>query len=189
MAYKPSLRSHNKISEIPLDIRPVMNLMVVLIPILLYSAEFVKLSIRELNLPPAASADQNGNNQQNANTEQEQRFSLTVIISKKGFYIGNSAGYLTGDAATQTEGDNREPTIPLMEDGSYDYNTLLSKLKEIKEKVNGQGFVDEKSVIISAEADVAYKHIIKIIDYVTVYVDAEGNQQELFPQINIGQVI
>ena len=55
MAFKPSMRAHNKITEIPLDIRPVMNLMVVLIPILLYSAEFVKLSIRELNLPPAST--------------------------------------------------------------------------------------------------------------------------------------
>ena len=65
MAYRPSFRSHNKVSEIPLDIRPVMNLMVVLIPILLYSAEFVKLSIRELNLPPASSTGTAINSQDN----------------------------------------------------------------------------------------------------------------------------
>lgn len=182
MAYKPSLRAHNKIKEIPLDIRPVMNLMVVLIPVLLYSAEFVKLSIRELNLPPASSAE-NGSNEAEV-AEQAKRFQLTVIISKRGFYIGNRAGYLTGEANIQGE-----PSIPLKEDGSYDYDLLQQKLREIQEKVQDEGFVDAKSVIISAEADVAYKHIIRLIDTVTIYEDAEGNQQELFPQINIGTVI
>ncbi len=183
MAFKPSQRSHNKIKEIPLDIRPVMNLMVVLIPILLYSAEFVKLSIRELNLPPASAAGQRPGEQKQ---EKEKRFGLTVMISKEGFYIGNKEGYLSSEGEEQTEG---QPTIPVLEDGSYDFEKLQKKLLEIKEKIENQGFVDEKSVIISAEADIAYKHIIKAIDYVTVYTDENGDQQELFPQINIGQII
>lgn len=181
MAFKPSLRSHNKVKEIPLDIRPVMNLMVVLIPILLYSAEFVKLSIRQLNLPPAASADIAG--QQDETKEKERRFGLTLTIAKNGFYIGNRAGFLTGDVEVQTE-----PTIPRLGE-EYDYATLVEKLKEVKEKIQGQNFVDEKSIIISAEAQIEYKFIIKAIDYVTTYTDADGVPQELFPQINIGQVI
>ena len=182
MAFKPSQRAHNKVKEIPLDIRPVLNLMVVLIPVLLYSAEFVKLSIRELNLPPAGSSDKG--NQDNALTEQDKRFQLTVIISKRGFYIGNQAGYLTGEANTAAD-----PAIPILEDGSYDYDKLREQLVEIKDKIKDQGFIDEKSIIISAEADIEYKHIIKLMDFVTFYEDADGNQQELFPQINIGTVI
>lgn len=182
MAYKPSQRSHTKIREIPLDIRPVMNLMVCLIPILLYSAEFVKLSIRELNLPPAGTSDRG--NQNNPLVEQEKRFQLTVIISKRGFYIGNRAGYLTGEANTQAE-----PTIPIMEGGNYDFERLRQQLIEIKEKIKDQGFVDENSIIISAEADIEYKHIIRLMDYISMYTDAEGNEKELFPQINIGTVI
>ncbi|MCK6621510.1 MAG: biopolymer transporter ExbD [Calditrichaceae bacterium] len=182
MAFKPSQRSHTKIREIPLDIRPVMNLMVCLIPILLYSAEFVKLSIRELNLPPAGTSDRG--NQNNPLTEQEKRFQLTVIISKRGFYIGNRAGYLTGEANTQAE-----PAIPAMEGGNYDFERLRQQLIEIKEKIKDQGFVDENSIIISAEADIEYKHIIRLMDYITIYTDAQGNEKELFPQINIGTVI
>jgi biopolymer transport protein ExbD len=189
MAYRPSFRSHNKVSEIPLDIRPVMNLMVVLIPILLYSAEFVKLSIRELNLPPASSTGTAINSQDNKPKEKELRFNLSVTISKRGFYIANDAGLLSGDAKTGIEEGVREPSVPLKEDGSYDYAALVSKLVEIKEKIEGKGFIDEKSIIISAEADIPYKHIIKVIDNVTVYEDADGNRKELFPQINIGQVI
>ncbi len=184
MAFKPSQRSHNKFKEIPLDIRPVMNLMVVLIPILLYSAEFVKLSIRELNLPPAKAAGQGPGQQKQ---EKEKRFGLTVIISKDGFYIGNKSGYLSAEGEEQAA--KGQPTIPVLEDGSYDFDALQKKLLEIKTKIENQGFVDEKSVIISAEADIPYKYIIKAIDYVTVYTDENGDEQELFPQINIGQII
>ena len=141
----------------------------------------MKLSIRELNLPPAAAGEQNPGEDLN---EKEKRFQLTIIISKRGFYIGNKAGYLTGEANIQAE-----PAIPILFDGSYDYPALVTQLVEIKEKIKDQGFVDEKSVIISAEADVEYKHIVKIIDHVTIKEDAEGNLEELFPQINIGQVI
>ena len=181
MAFKPSMRAHNTVEEIPLDIRPVMNLMVCLIPILLYSAEFVKLSVRELNLPPAASGP-GGNPSENI--EKQKRFQLTVILAKNGFYIGNQAGYLSGKADTANE-----PTIAMDSNNEYDYDALKIKLLEIKEKIKDQGFIDENSVIISAEADIEYKYIIKIMDYITIYEDGEGIEQELFPQINIGTVI
>lgn len=182
MAYKPSLRRHMQVEEVPLDIRPIMNLMVVLIPILLYSAEFVKLSIRELNLPPATSGE--GISEENKPREQEKRLFLTVLISKRGFYIGTRGGFLSGEGKSENE-----PSIPLNEDGSYNYEELQQKLIELKEKIADQGFADEKSAIISAEADIPYKSIVKIMDYITVFQDEEGNDKELFPQINIGQVI
>ena len=183
MAYKPSLRRHTQVEEIPLDIRPIMNLMVVLIPILLYSAEFVKLSIRELNLPPA-SAGAGLSEEQQKPKEQEKRLFLTVLISKKGFYIGTRGGFLSGEGRSEDE-----PSIPLNEDGSYNYEELRQKLIELKQKVEDQGFADEKSAIISAEADIPYKSIVRTMDYITIYQDEEGVERELFPQINIGQVI
>ena len=47
MAYKPSMRRSGQSADIELDIKPVMNLMVVLIPLLLAGVEMVKLSIIE----------------------------------------------------------------------------------------------------------------------------------------------
>lgn len=182
MAFKPSMRSKNRVQEIPLDIRPVMNLMVVLIPILLYSAEFVKLSIRELNLPPAAAMGQGG--AQEKPQEKEKRLQLTVIIAQEGFYIGNRAGYLTGESEAVGE-----PSVPVDISGAYDFDGLQKQLVDFQQKIKDQGFVDEKSIIISAGAEIEYKHIIKTIDSVTVYEDEKGEPVELFPQINIGQVI
>lgn len=182
MAYKPSLRRHMTVEEIPLDIKPVMNLMVVLIPILLFSAEFVKLSIRELNLPPASSGQ--GIGDEKKPTEQEKRLFLTVLVSKRGFYIGTKGGFLSGEGKSEDE-----PSIPINEDGSYNYQMLQERLVELKGKIADQSFADEKSAILSAEADIPYKDIVKAMDYITVYKDEEGISRELFPQINIGQVI
>lgn len=182
MAYKPSQRRHISVEEIPLDIRPVMNLMVVLIPILLYSAEFVKLSIRELNLPPASTGQ--GIGQDEKPKETENRLYLTILISKRGFYVGSRGGFLSGEGKAEDE-----PSIPINPDGSYDFDQLQESLIVLKEKIRDKGFSDSKSAIISAEADIPYKDLIKIMDYITTYTDEEGIKHELFPQINIGQVI
>lgn len=182
MAFKPSMRSSNRIKEIPLDIRPVMNLMVVLIPILLYSSEFVKLSIRELNLPPATTGVGGAEDKPQ---EELKRLQLTVIVAREGFYIGNKSGYLTGD----TDAGTSEPAIPLNDAGEYDFVALQEQLKEFKTKIEDQEFVDENSVIISAGANIEYRHIIKTIDFVTMWENERGDQFELFPQVNIGQII
>jgi hypothetical protein len=50
-------------------------------------------------------------------------------------------------------------------------------------------FSDKNAIMLTAEADIPYKFIIKTMDNVTFYVDNDGNIQELFPQIIIGQVV
>ena len=56
MAYRPSYRRSSLDEEVELNLTPVMNLMVVLIPLLLSSAQFIKIGIIDLNLPPAVGA-------------------------------------------------------------------------------------------------------------------------------------
>jgi len=76
MAYKPSLRRKTDELEMELDIRPVMNLMVVLIPLLIAGAEWVKLGIIEINVPPAKSATGPGaGDDQNEQKEQAKTWS------------------------------------------------------------------------------------------------------------------
>ncbi len=60
---------------------------------------------------------------------------------------------------------------------------------DIKGKITGQGFADENSIIISAEADIPYKYIIKTMDFVTQYTSEDGQVSDLFPQIIIGNII
>ncbi len=185
MAYKPSMRRHQKMEPMSLDIRPVMNLMVVLIPLLLAGSVWTKLAIKQLNLPPKSAGG--GSVETEKPMEVEKRLGLNVIVSKRGFYIGTRSGFLKGQEASLAEGE--EPSVPLNEDGSYNYEELNSKLVEIKERVDKTDYSDKNAIMLTAEADIPYKYIIKVMDNVTLYTNEEGNQQELFPQIIIGQVV
>ncbi len=185
MAYKPSLRRTVTVEEMKLDIRPVMNLMVVLIPLLLAGSVWTKLAIKQLNLPPKTAGG--GGAEMNKPVEVEKRLGLNIIISKEGFFIGSASGFLQKEESKKEAG--APPTIPLKDDGSYDYEGLQGKLKEIKKKVEATDFTDKNAIILTAEADIAYKHVIKTMDNTTLYFNEEGNLMELFPQIIIGQVV
>jgi biopolymer transport protein TolR len=185
MAYKPSLRRTTQIAEASLEIRPVMNLMVCLIPLLLAGSVWTKLAIKQLNLPPKTVGP--GPAQMQKPLEIEKRLGLNVIISKQGFYIGSASGFL--QIGTQEKAEGAPPTIPLLADGTFDYETLQSKLKEIKEKVITTDFSDKNAIILTAEANIPYKYLIKTMDNVAVYVDEDASIKELFPQIIIGQVV
>ena len=185
MAYKPSLRRTRKLEPMSLDIRPVMNLMVVLIPLLLAGSVFTKLAIKQLNLPPKNAGG--GDAEMEKPVEIEKRLGLNVIVSRQGFYIGSGSGFLLGEETKKEEG--APPSIPLTPEGDLDYKSLQERLIEIKKKVEETDFSDKNAIMLTAEADIPYKFIIKTMDNVTIYVDDDGNIQELFPQIIIGQVV
>lgn len=186
MAYKPSLRSKNEEVDMELDIRPVMNLMVVLIPLLLAGAEWVKLGVIDINLPPAQAGGGNGSTQQDVK-EKMNKIGLSLAITKDGITIANASALLPGE-----EGEG--PTVGKKEDGSYDYDKLREKLIEIKKKISGQGFVDENRVVLTAERDIEYQIIIDIMDKVQTYEEINEETQKktikpLFPEVNFGKIM
>lgn len=184
MAYKPSMRRNTDDLEMELDIRPVMNLMVVLIPLLIVSAEWVKLSVLEINIPPSKNVGAGGggdNNQENK--EKEKLLGLKIAISNDGITIGNAATILSSDDAS-SDG----PTIPKSADGSYDYEILRTKLVEVKKKIVGKGYIDEDRAVITASANIEYQVIIDIMDKIQTYED-NNNILPLFPQINFGSIL
>jgi hypothetical protein len=185
MAYKPSMRRHYKPEPLSLDIRPVMNLMVVLIPLLLAGSVWTKLAVKQLNLPPKSAGLGPGDAE--TPIELEKRLGLNVIISKQGYYVGTRSGFLQAEEGKKEEGS--EPSVPLTEDGSLDYETLQNKLVEIKDRIIDTDFVDKKAIMLTAEADIPYKFLIKTMDNVIMYSDENDNPIELFPQIIIGQVV
>ncbi len=183
MAYKPSMRRKNEDEEMELDIRPVMNLMVVLIPLLIAGAEWVKLSVIEINVPPAKDAGGTGGENRNELKEKQKRLGLTIAISDAGITIGNAGAILSGD---KEDG----PTVSKLEDGSYDYAKLREKLIELKKKIVGQGFIDENRAVLTASADIEYQTIITIMDNLQTYTDEENNEVlPLFPEINFSKVL
>jgi biopolymer transport protein ExbD len=182
MAFKPSMRRSGQNLDMELDIKPVMNLMVVLIPLLLAGVEMVKLSIIEIDLPPAKAGSGPGENEENPDKEKEKRLGLKIAITTDGITLATAGAIMSGESG---EG----PTIPRTGTDDYNYDQLKEKLIELKKLIVDKGYVDKDTAIITAGADIEYQVIVTTMDIILKYEDEEGNIQPLFPRINFGQVI
>jgi biopolymer transport protein ExbD len=75
-------------SEFEVDLKPMINLLVVLIPFLLTCAEFSKITLVDINLPGRIDPSQA------ANRTQEEGLNLTIVITDKTITIGAKGGFL-----------------------------------------------------------------------------------------------
>ena len=182
MAYKPSMRRSGVSLQMELDITPVMNLMVVLIPLLLLGVEMVKLSIVEIDLPPASGPGMNKGDDKNPEKEKNKKLGLKIAITSNGISLATATAVMSGE---QSEG----PTIPVQADGEQDLVMLKEKLVDLKKAILDQKFIDKNTAIITAGKDIEYQVIIHILDVIQSYKDDKGDIQPLFPQVNFGQVV
>ena len=182
MAYKPSMRRSGASLEMELNITPVMNLMVVLIPLLLLGVEMVKLSIVEIDLPPASAGAGNKGDDKNPEKEKEKKLGLKIAVLSNGISLATASAVMSGE---QGEG----PTVPVQADGEQDLDMLKEKLVDLKKLIVDKKFKDQNTAIITAGKDIEYQVIISILDVIQSYEDDEGDMQPLFPQVNFGQVV
>ncbi len=173
MAYRPSYRRTISGEEVEPNLTPIMNLMVVLIPLLLTSAEFIKIGSIELNLPPAAGPVEPGSSHP---SEKTKNLDLTVSITDEGFYISSALAILRPK-------DGKGPSIPKKPDGSYDFDALSRKLLEIKQKAEGK-FPDLENIIIQAEPDIDYQTLVSTMD-ASRSIKLEHGRLPLFPQVSL----
>ena len=173
MAYKPSRRSSRSIEEVEVNMTPIMNLMVVLIPLLLSSATLVKIGVIELNLPPAVGTKVS---QTKAPKETEKKLDLAVTITEQGFFISSSMAILRGANA-------KEPTIALMKDGNYNFSELSKKLFEIKTEASKM-FSDTDKIVIQAEPNINYQLLVTTMD-ATRNIVIDHQKIFLFPDVSL----
>lgn len=76
-----------------MDLKPFMNLMVVLIPMLLLSAEFAKVAIIDINLPKGGGAN-DSNTQKTRNSEEDKNLKLTAILTHSVVTLAARGGFL-----------------------------------------------------------------------------------------------
>ena len=182
MAYKPSMRRSGASLEMELNITPVMNLMVVLIPLLLLGVEMVKLSIVEIDLPPAQGGPGKAADEKNPEKEREKKLGLKIAITSDGISLVTATAVMSGE---QGEG----PTVPVQAYGEQNLSLLKEKLVDLKKAIVELKFKDKNTVIITAGKDIEYQVIIHILDVILSYKDDKGDIQPLFPQVNFGQVV
>ena len=144
-----------------LDVTTFLNLMVVLIPFLLISAVFSRVTIMELSVPTSAGGLESTT----------PNFSIEVIVRKAGLEIANGA-YV-------------EAAIPKKED-KYDMEMLAKMLMRLKAQ-----YPDKEDATVLLEPDIPYDYLIQIMDAVRgAEIREEGSEEVrkvvLFPDISIG---
>lgn len=161
-----------------LNIVPYLDILMNLIIFLLMSitglASFGILNVNAPNYggPSAGVSD---------NPEAPQQI-LTVLISKKGYFVAGAGGIL-GQAApegqpAQPQGTEGAPTVPIKADGSYDYAALTELMKQVKAHPD---FARQSKVIIGADADVSYEFLIGTMDALRETRD----RKLLFPDVTL----
>ena len=144
-----------------IDVTTFLNLMVVLVPFLLITAVFSRLTIVELNLPSAAGGPTN--NQDN--------FRVEVIVREAGMEISNGSAMIA--------------SIP-KKDEEYDLESLSELIVELKREYPNQ---EEASVLM--EPRIPYDYLIQVMDVVRSIEVPTGVEDEfelyaLFSDISVG---
>ena len=138
MNLKKSLGRDRRNLDSDLNITPVMNIFVILIPFLLLTATFVRIAIIELGLPSL---------QESESQDPEDLKDLTVLvvsIQPDGFKIKTS--------------EMNMPVIP-KKSNQFDFETLTNRLQGIKKR-----FPKLKDVVILPESQIRYQVIVKVLD-------------------------
>lgn len=148
-------------AAVELNITAFMNLMVILVPFLLITAVFSRITVLELNLPALNAKE---------NQQEKIKLQLELVLRKDSFDIqdtnlGVIKQFSRSDAETR-------------------WDKFTDILVEIKSR-----FPDEKSITLLLEPGIDYKTLIAVMDHVRsaeVVNVTTLETVELFPNISIG---
>jgi biopolymer transport protein ExbD len=145
-----------------LDMTTFLNLMVILVPFLLITAVFSRITIVELSLPSSAGAA----------VASDPSFRVEVIVREGGLEI--------------TDGSQVVATLPNDVAGDYDLDRLSEHVIALKREHPGS---DDASVLL--EPQIEYDHLIQVMDAVRSASlpgarDGETMKLALFADISIG---
>jgi len=146
-----------------LDVTTFLNLMVVLVPFLLITAVFSRLTIVELNLPSSSGGA----------SSSADSFRVEVIVREGGIEITNGTSVIA--------------SIPKKDD-EFDLDTLSDFMVELK-----RDYPDHDAASVLMEPQIPYDYLIQVMDIVrSVEVEddemPEGEVQlvALFSEISVG---
>ena len=149
---------------------PIMNLVCMLIPLLLYGAVFVRFMTLDVNAPKIAQASVQ------QQPEENKALNLTVMITDQGFHFKVNPIHRLPWMSQATDTASAGPDIPKKDD-DWDFEEFNRKLKELKDLHR-----EEVNIILGAEDDIPYEVLIKAMDYSRGGSDAET---QLFPVVTL----
>jgi biopolymer transport protein ExbD len=157
---RAAARRHRLKETADMNVTAFMNLMVVLVPFLLITAVFSRLSILQLNLPGDAAAA----------ADEPPGLQLEVIVRANEIQVADRGTGLLRSLPNTPEG--------------YDLKGLSEYLQVVKSK-----FPQKTDATVLVEPDTQYDTVVQVMDAVRVFTaerDGKPVAAELFPDISIG---
>jgi biopolymer transport protein ExbD len=145
-----------------LEITAFINLIVVLVPFLLSTAVFTRLSVIDLSLPAQSSGA--------LEQLKENNLQLEVVIRPEAIEVGDRIGGLI----------QRIPNT----DKGYDLYTLAGTMVQLKAK-----FPDKNEATVLAEPNTPYDTLVQVMDAMRSANTAKDGKvvvADLFPNISVG---
>ena len=161
MARRHHYKRRTKEDAHEIDVTTFLNLMVVLIPFLLITAVFSRMTIVELNLPSSSGGAANN----------EEGFQIEVIVRDAGIEISNGRTVIA--------------SIPKKDD-DFDLETLSEFMIELK-----QEYPEQETASVLMEGHIPYDYLILVMDIVRsvelpTQIDGEYELYALFSEISVG---
>ncbi|GAB6096966.1 hypothetical protein JCM14469_32200 [Desulfatiferula olefinivorans] len=152
--------------EIELDMVPIMNMFLVLIPFLLLSASFFHIKAINTSVPVLSSSEAS----QSEPSDPKAQIKVTVIVEIKDAVIALSAmsDELEYDDLVKLEAD-----IPVKEGAAYPMDQLAAHLKYIKDS-----YPKSDTLILVPASSVVYGTIIETMDMAR-----SSENIEMFPNV------
>jgi biopolymer transport protein ExbD len=139
LSLRSSTRTPSRTAETPeIDVTPIMNMFVILIPFLVSMAVFTHMSIIEFSLPPNVGTgldDSTG----------KPTLKLTVVVARPFLGI--------------TLGERMLDSIPAR-NGTHDYDTFRARLGERREQADIR---DE--AIVAVRDNVRFQRVVRVMDH------------------------
>ena len=197
MAFKPSSRRSRQEEDTELNLLPVMNLMVCLIPLLLSIAQFTQLALLEY-LPPAAEGGGGGENKDNQEPELGGgTLSLLVNLTESAVQVSMFGKLELGPYFYE---------IPRLADGKYNLKALTDSLWSTKQREVGSSIgldssyndillqydvypkyklKDGRECTLTAMPETPFQVVIAVMDACKAKEISEKEVVELFPTITL----
>ena len=144
------MKPRGKASEEPVDLNmvPIMNLFLAMIPFLLMCAAFFQVSVINASVPALSE----GSDSSEEPKKELQKVTVNVQITKEGFTLSAS-----GDQPEE-ELKKLGGKIP-KKNGDYDFERLTQRMKAIKDR-----YKKSDTVILLPDKDVLYDVLVKTMD-------------------------
>jgi len=161
MARRHHYKRRTKENVYDIDVTTFLNLMVILVPFLLITAVFSRLTIVELNLPSTAGGP----------ASSQDSFRVEVVVREAGIEISNGSATIA--------------TIPKKED-EYDLEMLSDFMVELK-----LDYPNHDAASVLMETQIPYDYLIQVMDIVrSVEKPIEDTEEyelfALFSEISVG---